>query len=248
MREENRRGKKIEKKARIAELSWSRAVFLCSSVSGNRSREEKWRREESVGGHSHLPGVVFLPFIWTGIGIQFQLSVLHLLKHTETHTHTHTHTTRSGGKSKGCLNSTETLQRLSESSCVEQWPQGGDYTLITTHTHTDRQTHIKTHMYVHIHVHKHNPCTLFKAPTTLALAHKSKCTRILPQMWDSGLREGITQTNREQGKASWESLERQQSHLSMARWWKERKGKEMGKETEGRKNTQRNPFKPRAWA
>ena len=179
-----------------------------------------------MGGHSHLPGVVFLPFIWTGIGIQFQLSVLHLLKHTETHTqagthaHTHTHTTRSGGKSKGCLNSTETLQRLSESSCVEQWPQGGDYTLITTHTHT----------------HKHNPCTLFKAPTTLALAHKCKCTRILPQMWDSGLREGITQTNREQGKASWESLERQQSHLSMARWWKERKGKEMGRKQRVEKN------------
>ena len=146
--------------------------------------------------------------------------------HRDTHagrhacTHTHTHTTRSGGKSKGCLNSTETLQRLSESSCVEQWPQGGDYTLITTHTHT----------------HKHNPCTLFKAPTTLALAHKCKCTRILPQMWDSGLREGITQTNREQGKASWESLERQQSHLSMARWWKERKGKEMGRKQRVEKN------------
>lgn len=136
---------------RIAEPSWSRAVFLCSSVSSNRPREEKWRREELVGGHSHLPGVVFLPFIWTGIGIQFQLSVLHLLKHTETHTHarTQTHTTRSGGKSKGCLNSTETLQRLSESSCVEQWPQGRDYTLITTHTHTDAHKDMHTHMHTH---------------------------------------------------------------------------------------------------
>ncbi len=87
--------------------------------------------------------------------------------HTQPRTHTHaTHTTRSGGKSKGCLNSTETLQRLSESSCVEQWPQGRDYTLITTHIHT--QMHIKTFACVRAHT----PCTLFKAPNTLVLAHR----------------------------------------------------------------------------
>lgn len=53
------------------------------------------------------------------------------------HTHIHTQPTRSGGKSKGCLNSTETLQRLSESSCLEQWPRGR-----ITHwlQHTHRQT------------------------------------------------------------------------------------------------------------
>lgn len=101
--------------------------LLLSSVSNVRPAGEK-RRKKSVGGRSDLPGVVFLPFIWTGIGIQFQLLVLHLLKHTQTHRKT----TRSGGKSKGCLKSTETLQRL-RSSCVEQWPQGRDYTLITTH-------------------------------------------------------------------------------------------------------------------
>lgn len=49
-----------------------------------------------MGGHSYLPGVVFLPFIWTGTGIEFQLLVLHLLKHTETDmevsfTHTYIH-------------------------------------------------------------------------------------------------------------------------------------------------------------
>lgn len=53
--------------------------------------QEKGRRQELVGGRSHLPRVVFLPFIWTGIGIQFQLSILHLLKHTDTHTCTRAH-------------------------------------------------------------------------------------------------------------------------------------------------------------
>jgi len=49
--------------------------------------------------------------------------------------------------------------------------------------------------------------------------HKNTRTHIFPQICNSGLREGITQTNKEQGKGSWESLERQQSsqHSKMGR-------------------------------
>lgn len=59
-------------------------------------------------------------------------------------------------------------------------------------------------------------------------------THVLSQMCYSGLGEGITQTNKEQGKGSWESLERQQSHFGIARWWGV-KGQEDGNETERRK-------------
>lgn len=34
-----------------------------------------------------LSKVIFLSFVWAGTRVHFQLSVLHLLKHTRAHTH-----------------------------------------------------------------------------------------------------------------------------------------------------------------
>lgn len=40
----------------------------------------------SVRG-DELSKVIFLSFVWAGTRVHFQLSVLHLLKHTRAHTH-----------------------------------------------------------------------------------------------------------------------------------------------------------------
>lgn len=53
--------------------------------SGSPGQEGGRRGAGGPGGRRPLPRGVFLPFIWTGIGIQFQLSILHLLKQTDTH-------------------------------------------------------------------------------------------------------------------------------------------------------------------
>lgn len=123
--------------------------LLLSSVSNIRPAGEK-RRKESVGGRSDLPGVVFLPFIWTGIGIQFQLSVLHLLKHTQKHTKT----TRSGGKSKGCLKSTRDRPEAPVQLCGIVASGKG--------LHTDYNTHRHTKAWI----------TQFEASHTLTFTHK----------------------------------------------------------------------------
>lgn len=106
--------------------------------------------------------------------------------------------------------------------------EGITHWLQHTNTHTDARKDMYTHM--HIHTHKLVLCSKLQIHSYTD-THKCTRTHVLPQMWNSGLREGITQTNTEQGKGSWESLERQQSHLSMARWWVEKRQSD-GKETE----------------
>lgn len=138
------------------ELNWSRVLGV--------QRYSTGRKETAVGGRTQAstPGCFssfYLDWDWDPVSA---LDTAPVKTYRNMHLHTHAHTW-SGGKSKRCLNSTETLQRLSESSCAEQWPRGGDYTLITTcvraHTHTN--DHSEPHMYTEIHG--------------------------LPQMWDSGL-------------------------------------------------------------
>lgn len=170
-----------EKKGSIVELRWSSAVFLCSSVSSNGPREEKWRREELVGGHSHLPGVVFLPFIWTGIGIQFQLSVLHLLKHTEMHVYTHIHITHTHHPVRW---KEQRMLELHRNPPEALWVQLCGTVASGKGLHTDYNTHTHTHTQP-IHTVRDSKCAR-------ARAHKYTRTYILPQMWNSGLREGIT--------------------------------------------------------
>lgn len=159
---------------------------LCSSVSNIRPVGEQRRRTESVGGRSDLPGVVFLPFIWTGIGIQFQLSVLHLLKHTQTHNN---HPVR--WKEQRMLEKHRDPPEAPVQLCGTAASGKGLHTDYNTHT----QLHCSKLHYTHVHSQMQK--NIFN-------------THLLPQMCNRGPK-GRDHTNKYQGKGSWETLERQQS-------------------------------------
>lgn len=161
---------------------------LCSSVSSIRPAGDKWRREESVGGRGDLPGDVFLPFIWTGIGIQFQLLVLHLLKHTRTQ-----HPVR--WREQGMLEQHRGPQEAPVQLCETVASGKG--------LHTDYNTHAQMQTCTRSKALK-GRAAVVKGPHML---RQQKYT----QMCKNGLQKGIRLTNKEQGEGPWERLDSQLS-------------------------------------
>ena len=123
----------------------------------------------------------------------------------------------------------------------------GLHTDYNTRTHKHTHTHIDAREDTHVHTHTiHVDCSKLHIHLCLHTnAHKYTHTHILPQMWNSGLREGITHTNRTgqglMGKLG-ETTESSQ-HGKMVR---RKKGREMGRRQKVEKKMHRNPLKTKS--